>query len=261
MRIAALVAAAALLGQAAPEPRAGLRSYTFQPPALTLKLWLPSAYEPDARVSRKYARVRTPTSPEIVTLRLDYSGLKRPEPPTPPAEADLMKVDPTLGYIKLKPEVTTWRGRPVSMARYEGFVEGNVGVYGRMAWLPMEPGTVVLDLYAEPTWEAAMNRDWEQILAAIEGPETSLTLRERDPSRWTTSMILGGLGILVGLVGILMILAHMNEAIGAGIVMLGLILPVVPLGYALVRLPECWRGLAVLLGGAVIFGASLYVGR
>lgn len=261
MKIAAFVAAAAFLGQAASESRAGLRSYTFVPPAQNLKLWLPSAYEADLRAPRKYSRVRTPASPEVVTLRLDYLGVKRPEPPPLPTEADLMKVDPSLTYIKLKPEVTTWRGRPVSMARYEGFVEGNVGVYGRMAWLPLEPGTVLLDLYAEPTWEAAMSRDWEQILAAIEGPETALTLRERDPSRWMISMILGGLGILVGLVGIVMILARMNEAIGAGIVMLGLILPVVPLGYAIVRLPECWKGLVVFLGGAAIFGASLFVGR
>jgi len=192
---------------------------------------------------------------------VDTSGVKRPEPPPLPTQADLMKVDPSLTYIKLKPDVSTWRGRPVSVARYEGFVEGNVGVYGRMAWLPLEPGTVVLDLYAEPTWESAMNRDWEQILAAIEGPETALTLRERAPSRWLASMILGGLAILVGLVGIMMILARMNEAIGAGIVMLGLVLPVVPLGYALVRLQECWRGLLVFLGGAALFGASLFVGR
>jgi hypothetical protein len=261
MRIAVLVATTAFLGQAAPETRDGLRSYSFTPPAHELKLWLPLAYNPDDHIARMYVRDRTTGVPEGVTLRLDYSTTKRPEPPPLPGQADLQKVDGTLTDIIFTPSVSTWRGRPVSMARYVAFVHGKVGVYGRVAWLPLEPGTVVLDLYAEPALEATMDRDWQQILASIQSPETALTLRERAPRRWMTSMILGGLGCLVGLIGIIMILARMNEAIGGGIVFMGLVLPVVPLGYALFRLPECWRGLVVFLVGAATFGASLLVAR
>jgi hypothetical protein len=130
-----------------------------------------------------------------------------------------------------------------------------------MAWLPLEPGTVMLHVYAEPTWEATMDRDWDRILAAIDAPETELTLRERAPVRWMTSLILGGLGCVTALVGLIMILARMNEVIGGAIVAIGLILPLLPLGYALFRLPEYWRGLVVFAGGAALVGASFLVGR
>lgn len=262
MRFPLLLAAAALLGQADPGHR-GLKSFTFPAPAQELKLWLPEGYQADLTVSRRYARIPTIPNPEVVTLRLAYSTTKRPEPPPVPVDADLMLAEPGLGpgSFKFTGSVEPWRGRPISVVRYEGFLQGKIGVYGRMAWLPLEPGTVMVHLYSEPTWAATMNQDWEILLGNIEAPMSALTLRERAPGRWLASTILGGLGSLVALVGIVMILARMNEAIGGSIVYLGLLLPPVPVGYAVLHLPECRRGLGVFLAGAALVGGALVLGR
>ena len=222
-------------------------------------MWLPAAYEPDSRISRKYVRKPTVTSPEVVTLRMTLEPVKLSEPPSVPLEPDLMKVDPSLVNLKFTATIGSWRGKPVASARYEGYVQGEFGVYGRMAWLPLEPGTVVINLYAEPTWSATMNQDWDVILANIEGPISEFTLRERAPNRWLAGKILSTLGCLVALAGLVFILARMNEAIGGAVVYAGLLLPVIPIGYAFLNLHNCWRGLLIFLVGGGLIGTAILV--
>ncbi|HLY07861.1 MAG TPA: hypothetical protein VKW04_01025 [Planctomycetota bacterium] len=262
MRLPFLLAvSAALLGQSASGSRNGLQSYDFPAPTRDLKIWLPDAYEADKFISRKFTRKPSVSSPDVVTLRLDFQPRKQPEPPPVPLEPDLMKVDPLLVDLKFTGAVARWRGRPVATARYEGFVQGKVGVYGRMAWLPLEPGTVVVNLYAEPAWASTMNQDWDVILANIEGQLSELTLRERAPNRWLAAKIVSVLGCLVALAGLIMILARMSEAMGGAVVSLGLVLPVIPIGYGFLHLQKCWRGLLVFFSGAGVFGVSLLMER
>jgi hypothetical protein len=261
MRYGILLAVAALLGQASSPYPNGLKPVALSASGQKLRLWLPGAYEEDKLVSHKFARVPTTATPDVVTLRVGAATTKRPEPPPLPVEADLLMAEPTLGNLKFTGAVETWRGRPISTVRYEGFLQGRIGVYGRMAWLPLEPGTVMIHLYAEPSWAGTMNQDWEVILANIEGPMSELTLRERAPNRWLAAKIVAGIGILVALVGIIMILARMNEAVGGAVVYLGLLLPIVPIGYGVLHLQECKRGLLVFLGGAAVFGLSLFLER
>jgi hypothetical protein len=215
----------------------------------------------DPLVSHRYERKRTATAPDVVALRVTTVAAKQPEPPPLPVEADLLKADPTLKNLKFTSAVIEWRGRPVATARYEGFERGTLGVYGRMAWLPLEPGTVVLNFYAEPVWATTMDQDWDLVLSALEGPMTALTLRERDPGRWLAAKIVAGLGGLVALAGILMILARMTGEVEGPIVHLGLVLPVVPLGFALWRFTEFWKPLLVFFIGAALFCGSLLLER
>ena len=260
MRVGIFLAlAGALLGQSATPPRIGLRPYQFPQTAKDLRLWLPAAYEPDPKVYGMYVRKPTVTSPDVVTLRMNIQPVKLSETPTVPLVPDVMKVDPSLVNLKFTGTVGSWRGKPVASARYEGFIQGEVGVYGRMAWLPLEPGTVVINLYAEPAWAATMNQDWDLILANIEGPISELTLRERAPNRWLAGKILSTLGCLVVVAGLVYILARMNEAIGGAVVYVGLLLPVIPVGYAFLHLHNCWRGLLIFLVGGGLIGAAILV--
>lgn len=260
MRISIFLAlTSALLGQSAAPPRTGLRSFEFPHPAKSLRLWLPAAYEPDPKVSLKFERKPTVTSPDVVTLRMAFQPVKLADNPMVPLEPDLMKVDPSLVNLKFTATVGSWRGKPVASARYEGFVQGQLGVYGRMAWLPLEPGTVVINLYAEPNWSATMNQDWDVILANIEGSISELTLRERAPNRWLAGKVLWTLGGLITLAGLVLILARMNEAIGGAVVYVGLLLPVIPVGYAFLHLHDCWRGLLIFLVGGGMIGTAILV--
>ncbi|HEV3026659.1 MAG TPA: hypothetical protein VG457_03760 [Planctomycetota bacterium] len=258
MRVAALLTLmTALLGQSAAPPRNLLKRYEFEYPAQNLKLWLPPAYEPDARLARKYTRKPTVSDPEIVTLRLEYQSQKPPMNPAVPLESDLLKVDPTLVNLRFTATVGMWRGKPVASARYQGFVQGEIGVYGRMVWLPLEPGTVVLNLFSEPTWEPTMNQDWNIVLANIEGPISEFSLRERAPRRWLAAKILATLGGLVAFAGLVVILYRMSVTIGGAAVTVGLFLPVVPVGYAFLHLNDCWRGLMAFFVGGGLIGVSV----
>lgn len=225
------------------------------------KLPLPEAYEPHPLIARRFDRKPSIASPDIVTLRLDFRKTKLPLTPTAPAEADLMTADPTLTNLKFKGSVATWRGRPVPSATFEGFVGGRTGVFGRMIWLPLEPGTVVLELYSEPSWVSVMNQDWDAILANLEGPIAAFTLRERAPGRWLAAKVLTGLAVLFWLAGLIMILARMTDAIGGVVVYLGLLIPVIPLGYALLHFHECRRGLFAVLVGFLPFAVALLLER
>lgn len=255
--LACLLLAASVPAQTTPPPRAGLKPVDLQRQGSPrLKLWLPDAYAAISLHSRRWERKPSISSPDIVTLRLDLLDSKLPDAPAPPSEADLLRVDPSLTHLKFSAEVATWRGRPVPSARFEGFVQGKIGVFGRMVWLPLEPGTVVLQLYAEPSWVAAMNQDWDVILATIEGTISERTLRERSPGRWLASTIAAAGGILVALVGVILILYRMTQTLGGPVVYLGLLLPVFPVGYALLHLRECWRGLLLFGVGVGAFGIS-----
>ncbi len=241
-------------------PQAGLAPQPLGSPLDELKFFLPTGYEADKFLSRKYSRVPTATRPDVVVLRMEYYPIKMPLVPVAPTDVDLMKMDSTLSNIKLTGGVGTWRGRPVPMARYEGFVQGPqgpLGVYGRMVWLPLHPGTIVLHLYSEPPWAETMNRDWDLILANIDGRIVEPTLRERAPGRWLASLILIWTGGLVFVVGIIMVIARMNEAVGGQVVYLGLLFPAVPLVYGLLHLRECWRALLVSAFGMALFGVSI----
>ncbi len=238
-----------------------LVSQPLKAPLDELKLQLPAGYEPDKNISRKWTRAATTASPDVVFLRLEYYPVKMPLTATPPTEADLMKVESSLGNITFTGGVSTWQGRPVPAARYEGFLQGKTGVYGRMAWLPLQPGTVVLHLYSEPAWSATMNRDWDLILANLRGPIAELTLRERAPGRWLAAKITIVGGSFLFLVGIITILYRMNEAVGGAIVYLGLLIPLIPMGWSLFHLREYWRrllisacGLTLLLLGIALDG-------
>ncbi|MBV8880393.1 MAG: hypothetical protein JO332_10545 [Planctomycetaceae bacterium] len=256
MAIAGLLVLTATLFDAT-GPDQGLKPVTFETESRSLKLWLPESYEPARLVARKYERKPTVTNPEAITLRVTLLPTKLPETPAPPHEADVMKLSPLLTDLKVTGSLAPWRGRPVAVARYEGFVQGKVGVYGRMVWLPLDPGTVVLDLYAEPAWMAAMDQDWNSILANIEGSIAERTLRERAPRRWLAAKITVTLGILVTLAGVVIILARMNDALGGAVVYLGLLLPVIPVGYAFLHRRECWRGLLAVGSGLAIVGVAL----
>lgn len=238
-----------------------LQPQKLNAPLDEVKLKLPAVYNRSETVSLKWVRLPTRTSPDVVTLKMEYYPVKMPPAVKAPVDADLMKVDTTLNNFKLTASVATWRGRQVPMARYEGFVQGNLGVYGRMVWLPLGPGTVVLHLYAEPVWGQTMERDWDLLLANIDGPIVEMTLRERAPGRWMAAKITAAAGVLVFLVGIIMILARMNEAIGGAIVYLGLLIPVIPMGWALFHHREGGRGLLVSVAGLGIFGISLFLER
>jgi len=253
MRLAPALLLACLLQAPPPD----LIRQALPAPGENLTLWLPKTYEKDPKVSLKFDRKPGAFTNEAVTLRMALLNLKIPEHPAPPTETDLLKVDPSLTHVKFSGSVGDWKGRPVPVGRYEGFVRDNIGVYGRISWLPLEPGTVVLDFYAEPVWMDGLNRDWDAILGSLSGPIVEQTLRERSPSRWRTAKALAVLGGLVFLVGLFMIIARMNESFAGPVVYLGLILPVVPIGYAFLRLHECWRGLAVVGGGLGLFGLSL----
>jgi hypothetical protein len=258
MRVAALLTlATALLGQSAATPRNLLKRFEFGYPAQNLKLWLPPAYEADAKVARRYTRQPSLSSPEVVTVRLEYQSLKQPEVPRVPLESDLMKVDPTMVNLRFTGTVGSWRGRPVASARYEGFIRGEIGVYGRMVWLPLEPGTVIVNLFSEPVWNATMNQDWDVILANIDGPVSEYSLRERAPGRWLAAKILFALGCLVAFLGLVIILSRMNEAIGGAVVYIGLLIPVIQVGYAFLHLHKCWRGLLVLFVGGGLVGVAI----
>jgi hypothetical protein len=243
-----LLAAAAL--------QSGVTQQPLRPPLDQLKFFLPDGYIADKLVSRKYVRAATTTSPDVVVLRMEYYPVKMPLTAVPPTQADVMKMESALSNIKLTASLETWRGRQVPTARYEGFMQGNIGVYGRMVWLPLEPGTIVLHLYSEPPWAATMNHDWDVILANLDGKIAEPTLRERAPGRWLASLILAWSGGLVFLVGIILIIARMNEAIGGSVVYLGLLFPIVPLGYAVLHFVECWRPLLVCASGLALFGVS-----
>jgi hypothetical protein len=234
---------------------------TFKGPGENLKLVLPRSYEKDSKISLMFTRNANHETNDVVSLRMAFLNQKLPLVPVAPTEADLLKVDPSLTYVKFTGSVGTWQGRPVPMGRYEGFVQGKIGVYGRVVWLPLEPGIVVLDLYAEPAWMGGMNHDWDIILGNLSGPIVELTLREKAPRRWLTARILGGFGIVVASVGILMLIARMNESIGGSLTFAGLILPVIPLGYALFHLHECRKGIVVALTGLGILGLSLLLLR
>jgi hypothetical protein len=248
-----LLAAAAL--------QTGVTQQPLRPPLDEVKLFLPNGYEADRLISHKYSRIATTTNPDVVVLRMEYYPVKMPLAAVPPTEGDLMKMESALNNIKLTAGLGTWRGRQVPMARYEGFIQGNIGVYGRMVWLPLEPGTIVLHLYSEPPWAAMMNHDWDVILANIDGKIAEPTLRERAPGRWLASLTLTWAGGIVFFVGIIMIIARMNESVGGAVVYLGLFLPVVPLGYAFLHLVECWRALLVCASGLALFGVSFILER
>jgi hypothetical protein len=247
---------------AAPQaPPPDLARQAVPAPGENLTLWLPKLYEADPKISLKFDRKPTAVTNEAVSLRLALLKQKLPRVPSPPAEVDLLKIDPSLTYVKFTGSVTTWKGRTVPTGRYEGFVQGKIGVYGRVIWLPLEPGTVVLDLYAEPPWVDTLNRDWDAILGNISGPVMELTVRETAPNRWLAAKILAGFGGLVAFVGLLMIAVRMNEAIGGSVTFLALLVPIVPLGYAVLNLGTCKRGLGVALGGLGLFGLSLLLER
>jgi hypothetical protein len=106
-----------------------------------------------------------------------------------------------------------------------------------------------------------MNRDCDAVLDALSGPIVELTLREKAPNRWLATQLLRGLGILVGLAGVIMLIARMNEEMGSSLTYLGLFIPIVPVGYGVMHLDQCWRGLALVLSGLGLFGLSLLVGR
>ena len=252
-----ILLAVATAGQAAPEPKKDLKPFTFKYPAQDLKLWLPEPYELDFHVTHRFIRKPTIAIPDLVTLRLDLRDKKAPLEPVPPTEADLMRVNTQLASLKFTSGVETWRGRQVAVARYEGFIGGNIGVFGRMIWLPLQPGTVVIDLWAEPSWVPTMNQDWDLILANIEGPIAEITLRERAPGRWLAAKIVAFLGYLLALAGVIMILARMNESLGGVVVLVGFLFPLIPLGYALFHLYDCRRGLLIVLSGVAVFGGSL----
>jgi hypothetical protein len=222
-----------------------------------LRLWLPDDYEVDKRVAHRFVRRPEPGVPNSVEVRLDLRNEKQAEPPAAPQLADLMKADPTLTEVKFTTAAEPWRGRPIAVARYEAFVQKKGWVFGRMAWLPMEPGTVVLNLNAVAALNTMMTQDWDSILATIEGPMTTLTFRERAPGRWKAMMIVGSAGILLMGIGVVMILARMTEALGGGVVSLGLLVPVVPVGYGILHFQECWRGLLVIAVGAGTLGVAL----
>ncbi len=234
---------------------------TFKDQGQDLKLWLPRSYEKDSKISLKFNRKANAETSDVVMLRMALLDQKLPLVPVAPTEADLLKVDPSLTYVKFKGSVGTWKGRPVPTGRYEGFLPGNIGVYGRVVWLPLQPGTVVLDLYAEPAWVGGMERDWDLILGNISGSIAELSLREKAPKRWLTAKILAVLGCLISLTGIVMLIARMNDSFSGPVVYLGLFMPVVPLGYGLLHLHSCWRGLAVVLSGVGVLGLSLLLER
>lgn len=233
----------------------------LKPPLDEISLRLPVGYEADKFISRKWTRVATTASPDIVTLRMEYSPVKMPLTVTAPTETDLMKMDSSLSNIRLTAGLAAWQGRQVPVASYEGYMQGNIGVYGRMAWLPLAPGTVVVHLYSEPVWSATMNRDWNILLANLNGPIVEPTLRERAPGRWLAAKISASLGVLVFVVGVVMVIARMNDAVGGAVVWLGLLLPAIPLGWAAFHLHECWRALLVCGSGLGIFGISLLLER
>jgi hypothetical protein len=230
-------------------------------PGEHLALWLPKLYEADPKISLKFDRKSTRVTNETVSLRMALQKQKLSKNPSPPVESDLLKIDPSLTYVKFTGSVATWKGRAVPAGRYEGFVQGKIGVYGRVIWLPLEPGTVAIDLYAEPAWMDGLNRDWDLILDNLSGPVTELTLRETAPNRWMAAKILAGFGGLVAFVGLLMIAVRMNEAIGGSVTFLALLVPIVPLGYAVLNLSTCKRRLGVALGGLGLFGLSLLLER
>jgi hypothetical protein len=257
MRLLPALLLAAFLGDAPQNSPQDLVLMPLPDMGKNLKLWLPRAYAKDPLIGLKFSRYATTRSNETLHLRMALLEQKLPVVPLPPTEADLLKVDPSLTYVKFTGSVENWRGRPVPTGRYEGFVPENIGVYGRVVWLPLEPGTVVLDLYGEPPWVDAMNRDWDLILENLSGPVVEHTLKERAPKRWLTAVILGSVGIFLTVVGVLMIVVRMNEALGGSLTFLGLFLPIVPVGYGLLHLDTCWRGLSVVLGGLGILGLAL----
>jgi len=252
---------AATQGAETPTAPPDLIQQVLPAPGQNLKLWIPLDYKKDPFVSLKFDRKRTAASNEAVTLRMALLEQKLTEHPAPPGEADLLRVDPSLTYVNFTGSVTTWKGREVPTGRYEGFVQGKLGVYGRVLWLPLEPGTVVLDLYAEPAWMDALNRDWDAIVGNLSGPVVERTLRERAPSRWLATTLLAGTGVLLAVVGIVLLIGRMNEEVGGSLTYLGLFVPIVPIGYGVMHLNQCWKGLALVFSGLGLFGLSLLLGR
>ena len=59
------------------------------------------------------------------------------------------------------------------------------------------------------------------------------------------------------MLGVILLVARMNDAIGGSITYLGLLLPIVPVGYALFHLHECWRRLCFVLAGTSLIGLSI----
>lgn len=257
--------AAALLAAApqdrTPPPEGNVVRQVLSPPGQNLSVWLPRDYKSDEKVALKFDRKPTATSNEAVSLRIALTDRKIPAQPAVPTEADLLKVDPSLSFVKFNGSIGTWNGRAVPTGRYEAFVPGNKGVYGRIIWLPLEPGTVALSLYAEPVWMDALNRDYDVILGGLSGPIVEQSLRERAPNRWLVSVILLWLGGLVAVIGIFMLIARMNDAFDNSLTYLGLFLPIVPIGFGVLNLPQCWKGLLVTVVGSGMIGLSFLVGR
>jgi len=247
--------------QGAEPPGSDLMQQVLPAPGQNLVLWLPRDYRKDPLTSWKFNRKPSAISNDVVTLRMALLERKLPQVPVPPELADLLKIDPSLTDVKFTGSVTTWKGHAVPTGSYEGFVQGKVGVYGRVVWLPLEPGTVALDFYSEPPSADAMNRDCDAILGALDGPIVEWTFRERAPQRWLATQLVRGLGILIGMVGVIMLIGRMNEEIGSSLSFLGLLIPIVPFIYGLLHFYPCRKGLAVVLAGLGLIGLSFLLGR
>jgi hypothetical protein len=177
-----------LTGQQNPPPE-GLRP---EVPACAPKvvIWMPRSFEAQPKMRDVYIRKPNERSADHVALQVTAANTLPAAVPGAPLREDLVAKTPTLEVTRFEGTVAAWKGRPVSMALYEGRFRGQ-NVFGRMAWLPLDPGTVILNVWGEAISETAINQDWETILAGVSGPGREIPLRERAPGRWWLAKIGG----------------------------------------------------------------------
>lgn len=95
----------------------------------------------------------------------------------------------------------------------------------------------------------------------MSGPIVEQTPREQTHRRWLTAKLQAAPGCLRIVIGIILPFPSMNEPIGGPVIWLGLLLPVVPVEFALLHLAHRRRRLMAGLSGRAILGLSMALER
>lgn len=184
------------------------------------------------------------------SLAVEFVVRKTPLPAAPPAEADLRalaSLQPGALFTALKER---WQDLEVRVFDYSGtrvFKGVEQKVAGRLALLPLEPGTVVVNSYADPFAERVLRAEWTKYISTVRGKIHKVSTPRSLRKGLTTLVVI--LGFLVYGVGFVMMLRQMFADEAALLAYLSFVAPIIPPLYGAAHYERDRKTLLILLGG------------